>query len=163
MITFAGLRNVQQAEKKSTISKLPADFFLDAGEYLGSAEGLEKKNAENVFEDILEARELKVQKLALGAAHGEKVNIENLTVMEKGLFERMVKELQNHRAKVLNKENHKKEKPRVIFLQDFPRFAGVDGEYGPFKAGSVEEIPSENAELLIKKKVVEYESTTKSE
>jgi len=161
MITFEGLRRVQSAEKKTGISKLPPNFFLDVADYFESTEGLEKKNAENVLEDILEARELKIIKLAFGAAHGEQIAKGNLTDMERKLFDELVKNLQKHRTKVLNKDNHKKVKTRVRFLQDFPQFVGIDGEYGPFTAGSVAEIPPENAELLITKKVVEYETTPK--
>ena len=162
MITFEGLRKVQQAERKGGLSGLPPNFFFDVGEYLEDVEGLEKKNAENVIEDILERRESKILELAYSSSQGANVSKENLSAMEDELFSKISKELAGYRAKVLNKDNHKKVKALVRFLQDFPKFAGVDGEYGPFKAGSIEGIPPENAEILIRKKVVEYESTTKS-
>ena len=162
MITFGGLRKVQGAERKGKLSKLPLNFFLDVAEYLEEIDGLERKNAENVLDDILESRELKIMKLAFGATHGEGISKENFTSIEKGLFDGIVHEFEGYRAKVLNKDNHKKVKARVRFRQDFPKFAGADGEYGPFKIGEVAEIPPKNAEILIKKGIVKYESTSES-
>ena len=158
MITFEGLRGVQAAERKGALAKLPPNFFLDSAEYLEDTEGLERKNAENVLQDIIESRELKILKLAFGAAQGEKVSKANFTSLEADLFDLVAAKLKKYRAKVLNKDNHKKERARVRFLQDFPEFAGAEGGYGPFKAGETHEIPPENAEILIRKEVVEYES-----
>jgi len=161
MITFQGLRKVQLAEKKGKLSKLPPNFFLDVADYLKDSEGRERENAQHVFESILESREQAVLSMAFGVVQGEEIKRENFTAMEGELFERVVESLRGHRAKVLNRENHRKEETRVKFLEDFPRFSGEDREYGPFKAGDVEGIPPVNAEILKKKRIVEYEDTPK--
>ena len=47
-------------------------------------------------------------------------------------------------------------KVRVKFLVDVPEFVGIDlREYGPFSKGEIAEIPEENANVLIERKVVE--------
>lgn len=98
------------------------------------------------------------------------ITLEILPLEERNLFSNFfsfIKKYQLFKKKLLNDSVTKKEikqsKNRIIlrFLQDVPRLIGTDmNSYGPFLAEDVASLPSENAELLIKKglgKIVETE------
>lgn len=172
MITFGTLRDVQREERKGGLSRLPQGFYLEVGGYIEeleklckdedakSLQAIELKNAKNVLQDIYDRREKKIVNMALMSVRGEKIDAENLTDMEGGLLDTLVASLKKQRKDAFNEvekvKKGEKERLTVRFLEDFPAFSGVDtNEYGPFTKGSTAELPKTNAQILLKKGIVE--------
>ncbi len=161
-ITFEFLRSVQRKEKSEpTLSKIPSNFFEISKEYLerkrkmikDKKDEYEVRNIKRVLEDIFNTREKKIINFALLAARTD-ISIENLTEEEKEFFEK-IKDLIKKRRKNVLISLSENNKVRVKFLQDMPKFIGMDEvTYGPFKSGDEADIPIENARVLEEKNIV---------
>ena len=154
------------------MARLPVSFYVEVGEYIKNLEQLckdedakslqviELKNVKNVLQDVYERREKKIVNIALLSVRGEDTDTKNLTPEENKLLDSLISQLKERRKETFSevekvkKEN--KERLTVRFLEEFPAFIGVDTkEYGPFSAGETTELPIANAEMLIKKGIIE--------
>ncbi len=177
VVTFETLREIQRREKKSEqLSELKDEFYKGAKEYFERAkEDLsELKNAQIIFEDIIERREKKILNQALGTVRlREKADIKLMSTREWEMYESLVSSLKNYReaidlkgAKIEIKEIQKPQSLsdslpeaknngahiKVEILEELPEIVGADlKEYGPFQKGDIASLPRENAELFISK------------
>ena len=178
---FDKVREMQRRERKETsLGELKEDFYPSLAGFIKEAsqdynknpstEKLrENENALKLARDMFDQREQKILLKALRAARGAKGKEENMTPEEKKMFDSLVKSLKEHREffeglligkqsqtpkTLLNKNEHKIVLVRA--LKEIPRFVGSDAsEHGPFKQDSVVKLPEKEAELLLKRSLVE--------
>jgi DNA replication initiation complex subunit (GINS family) len=145
----------------------------------------EIENIKQIVKDLYNKREKKIVSLALDKSRTQSsiVNVNLLLKEEKELFDEMVAALNSKRVflekklegATSNLEIQKKDVNEEIckqktdvsevkesttklvrFLHAVPKFVGLEGEeYGPFEEEDVASLPSEIAELLVKKERVE--------
>ncbi len=170
-ITYEYIRKIQREEQNDVkLSKIPDDFYKKAKKYLDQKVKLTKKkrdrsseleveNIQRVLEDVFNRRETKTLQQAVFATRTG-IPVQNLTKNEEKFFRQLVELLKFHRSKTLNiltKKTKEKGEPKLQklkFIQDIPEFMGSDlKKYGPFKADEEGEIPSENAELMVKSEI----------
>jgi len=165
MITYETLRSIDQQERKSAmLAKLPDRFLQEVRAYLEKKEAISEKkedqwelqSAKQKFQTIMENRERKIVNLTLSFIRSGAVP-ENMMPEEQELFDglvRSIRDFQGRREKAMSGE-----RPQVktlAFLQDLPRFVGIDmGYYGPYKSGDMATVPEENAKLLVEKGAAE--------
>jgi DNA replication initiation complex subunit (GINS family) len=178
------IRETQRREKKDmALAALEADFYQSLAASMGKAgrdqqenpspEALrEMENSSKLARDLFETREQKIVMKALRQVRGGTGKEEHLTQEEKKLFEALISSLETHRAffektlkgiyetqvetpkTLLNRDEHKIVLVRV--LKEVPRFIGSDArEHGPFKQNSLVKLPGREAELLLKRNLVE--------
>lgn len=161
MLTYEVLREFVIKEKNSQkLIELPDNFFQDARDYLGSkskmCEGKEDlwelDNSKRMLQDLLDARENKLVKLALVFVRAG-VTPGMVMPEEKAFFDSMVQAIrtfQDARKEAI--EGQKEEMETVAALDDVPKFVGVDMKtYGPLKKGDMARVPRDSAQLLISK------------
>ena len=160
-MTYETIREFVIKEKSSQkLIELPENFFQDIKAYLESkarvSEGKEDlwelDNSRRMLQDLLDARESKLVKLALvfvraGVTPGKVMS------EEKAFFDSLVqniKAFQETRKESI--EGQKEEMETVAVLEEVPRFVGVNMKtYGPFKKGDIARVPRDNSQLLISK------------
>ena len=182
-LSFDKVREMQRKEKKDTaLSEIDEDFYPSLSLFVKQATKAYKtspdteklrelENSSKLARDMFDKREQKILMKALRSARGAKGKEENMTPEEKKLFNALVASLVEHRKffenlvsgsqdatknpkTLLNKEEHKIVLVRV--LKEIPRFVGSDAkEYGPFKQKSMVKLPAKEAELLLKRNLVE--------
>lgn len=107
MLTFEELRTTTKKAKKSDkLQKLGENFFERVGSYLKRKKQLdeklakvESKNAVKLFEDLLDARENKLIKLATISAKSD-ININNVHPQEEELFKQVRDSVEQHRQRI---------------------------------------------------------------
>jgi len=163
MLTYEAIRKLAMEEKAaSKLNKLPEGFFDKVKLYLYKKEKIagnkedrwELDSAKRWLQDLLNIREQKLMMIApafvsSGVMPGE------VTSEEKEFFDRLVEHIKEYRSRkkeVL--EGRKESLEAIAFLQDVPKFIGVNmRNYGPFETGDVANIPEDNAKLLVEKRV----------
>lgn len=196
-ITFDTLFSLLRVEKsREEIQELDKSFFDDVTQYLNEKKELLTKETEglNIFMDnerertvkqlsnikrilneIYERREKKIIEMALVQSRTKSNLISTAALLdtESGLYEKLVKLLDNFRDGVLynvlegkktevkqiqsdaeeQKEQTKEDKVKKIkFLSDTPKFVGENLEvYGPYEQEETAELPTEIADLLVLK------------
>jgi len=159
MITFEALRRVFSEEKGSqALADLPENFFEEVKQYLGEKaklvgkeDGWELASAKTTLEELLNIRERKIVNMALYSARSGIIS-ETLKGREQEFFNELVAVLSGF-------QDYKKSlfdpKIRLMLISmhaDIPRFVGMDmGNYGPYAAGDIANMPEDNARLLIEK------------
>jgi len=170
-ITYEYIRKIQREEQHDVkLSKISDDFYEKCKKYLDQkvkllkkkkdrSNELEVENVQRVLEDVFNRRETKVLQQAVFATRTG-IPVQNLIKMEEKFFRQLVELLKYQREKTLNiltkktKEKKERKLQKIKFTQDVPEFVGSDlNKYGPFKAEEEGEIPSENAELMIKSEI----------
>jgi DNA replication initiation complex subunit (GINS family) len=161
MITYETLRRVEQEEKNyAKLTKLPPNFLREAMDYLEKKETMaqekddkwEHQTAKQRVRNIMDMRERKIVNFTLSFVRSGAIP-ESMTPEERELFDRIVRNLQDfqgQRKKVMSGEKFPMK--AVAFLQDVPKFVGIDmGHYGPYKAGDISTVPEDNAKVLVEK------------
>ena len=170
-ITYEYIRKIQREEQNDVkLSKIPDDFYKKVKKYLDQkvklsnkkrdrSSELEVENIQRVLEDVFNRRETKTLQQAVFATRTG-IPVQNLTKNEEKFFRQLVELLKFQRSNTLNiltkktKEKEETKLQKIIFIQDIPEFMGSDlKKYGPFKIGEEGEIPSENAELMVKSEI----------
>ena len=170
-ITYEYIRKIQREEQNDVkLSKIPDDFYKKVKKYLDQkvklsnkkrdrSSELEVENIQRVLEDVFNRRETKTLQQAVFATRTG-IPVQNLTKNEEKFFRQLVELLKFHRSNTLNilikktKEKEETKLQKLKFIQDIPEFMGSDlKKYGPFKTGEEGEIPSENAELMVKSEI----------
>jgi DNA replication factor GINS len=161
MITYETLREYVTREKNSPkLIELPDNFFQEVRDYLenkakvseGKEDLWELDNSKRMLQDLLDARESKIVRLALVFVRAG-VTPGKVMAEEKEFFDSMVsniKGFQDRRSEFL--EGKKEGMETIALLDEVPRFVGVNmKEYGPFRKGDIGRVPKDNSQLLISK------------
>ncbi|MBI4895334.1 MAG: DNA replication complex GINS family protein [Candidatus Aenigmarchaeota archaeon] len=164
MLTFESIREIERSERDSKkLQKIPENFFDLVIDYMDkkdrirektSLELLEIENAKNTVKRLLDLREKKVMELALACSRTGTVP-ENLTIVEKDLFQRTIDILRKFRDSV---SDEMKKKPSEIVYKvkkSIPDFIGPDMKVYNLRENDIVSLPRELVELLIKENVLE--------
>lgn len=169
MITFELIRKIQLQEQNSnTLTKLPANFFQSASNYLEQKKkiassddrkgSLEVKNIERLIEDIFDRRERKIINAAIISTRTG-IPPENMDESEKPFYTSLItliKSRRNDNLKTILGGNVEEQVPNVVFKEDVPEFMGIDEHvYGPYKKGDNVKIPEENMKIFVGRGVAE--------
>jgi DNA replication initiation complex subunit (GINS family) len=161
MLTYETLREYVIKEKNTPkLTELPDNFFQDVRAYLESkakvSEGKEDlwelDNSRRMLQDLLDARESKLVKLALVFVRAG-VTPGKVMPEEKVLFDSLVQSIKAFQdARKESVEGQREEAETVAILDEVPRFVGINMKtYGPFKKGDIARVPRDNSQLLISK------------
>jgi len=150
-------------------AKLPEELLEDIRKYIGGLKHqlrvsdrgtltseLREVFLEAVMRIVQELFELRLRKLVEAAV--EEKPLENLIGFERRIYPRLVSLVKEYRdcieelIEAVAYQNWERIPSRyelVCFLKDVPEFIGIDLEsYGPFRAGDIAALPSENARNL---------------
>lgn len=161
MLTYETIRECVTKEKESQkLIDLPENFFQDVRTYLenkakvsqGKEDLWELDNSKRMLQDILDARESKLVRLALVFVRAG-VTPGKVMPEEKEFFDNIVagiRAFQEARKEAL--EGKKEELETITAIDDVPKFIGINmKEYGPLKKGDIARIPKDNSQLLVSK------------
>ena len=153
--------------------KLDEGFYSNYQEYMVAQEkSLEKnfsldsvtvlENSRRVLKDIIKRREQKIFLKALNDYYANCVDSLGLAAQEKDLYSSIISLLVQHDGKTSfssNSGSSPKEKKddavKLKILVNLPQFVGATQTIGPFKESQVVELPSLDAELLLKREVAQ--------
>ncbi|MDY6771610.1 MAG: hypothetical protein SV186_06695 [Candidatus Nanohaloarchaea archaeon] len=107
VLTFEQLKNLQNKEQDSdTLQELDESFFDRVKDYLdrkqrigGHLNNKEYRNAKHIVEDILDARQKKIIRLAFLATKSQ-ITVDNLLPEEELLFDRVQESIKEHRSEI---------------------------------------------------------------
>jgi len=184
-LTYKNLRDFAREEKAQPgLGKLPGDFYPSVQSFLSSKFSdmeasrsvLQMREFENAAATIRELVLIRQQKLLFRAIRsgGQEAKVEEMTREEYDVYDRfrgIVQEENEKLDSMLSRfESRKKsaaepeaaiapEKPgtkRVRFTKEVQEYVGMNRErFGPFKAGQESDLPSQEAELLLRQKIAE--------
>lgn len=145
-------------DKKAVASK-EDDVFSDV--LLKTKKQLE--NAVTLFQELLRRRRKKILNLVLIASETgiSKQDFNNMLLVEKNLFEELMKNIESSNKKLnemLNsgKDEETKENVLVVFLEDVNEFKSPEGDtYGPYSIGEFSNLPERIAKIFLQDKVAE--------
>ncbi len=164
MLTFESIREIERSERDNKkLQKIPENFFDLMIDYMDkkdkikektSLELLETENARNTVKRLLDLREKKVIEIALASSRTGTVP-ENLTMVEKELFQRTVDVLKKFRDSV--SEEMKKNPSEIVYKvkKSIPDFIGPDMKVYNLRENDIVSLPKELVEVLIKENVLE--------
>jgi len=168
-LSYSLLREIQKKELDSTrITPLDEGFYQEASDFLKKKKGeafssgssLSIKEYENIKKIIDTIKERREEKIVLMAIRGDG-NTSGLTPEEKGLLKELSGAVEKFRGKVLEllaeeETTLPEKKSKVKLLKDIEPYKGLDSNvYGPFRSGDEIELPSEEAEWLLKARMAE--------
>ncbi len=161
MLTYEIIRECVAKEKGSPkLMELPENFFQEVKAYLenkakvseGKEDLWELDNSRRMLQDLLDARESKLVRLALVFVRAG-VTPGKVMPEEKEFFDTLVegiRRFQDIRNEAM--EGKKEELETIAMVEDVPKFVGINmKEYGPFSKGDVARVPKDNSQLLIGK------------
>jgi len=182
-LTYKNLRDFAREEKAQPgLGKLPGDFYPSVQSFLSSKFSdmessrsvLQMREFENASATIREIVLIRQQKLLFRAIRsgGQEAKVEEMTREEYDVYDRfrgIVQEENEKLDSMLSRFESKKkaspeaeiapEKPgtkRVRFTKEVQEYVGMNRErFGPFKAGQESDLPSQEAELLLRQKIAE--------
>ena len=184
-LTYKNLRDFAREEKAQPgLGKLPGDFYPSVQSFLSSKFSemesnrsvLQMREFENSAATIREIVLIRQQKLLFRAIRsgGQEAKVEEMTREEYDVYDRFRSIVQEENEKLnslLSRFESKKkassepeaviapEKPnvqRVRFTKEVQEYIGMNRErFGPFKAGQESDLPSQEAELLLRQKIAE--------
>lgn len=164
----------RKENENSELVSLPDNFYPEIAQYLKKIKeemrmidkktlkaSLLRNEIESVKRMTLELAKIRFKKLAKKLVKGEKIPLDNLANEER----QMLRDISNFAHYYKNfvsdiiqrqtlKFEFKQEQKNVVlrFLKDTPAIIGLDLKaYGPFKIEDVASLPTENAELLIRR------------
>jgi DNA replication factor GINS len=161
MLTYEIIRECVIKEKNSTkLVELPENFFQEIKTYLESKERIsegkedlwELDNSKRMLQDLLDARESKLVKLALVFVRAG-VTPGSIMPEEKTFFDSMVQSIKSfEQARTETLEGPKEKMKTVAMIEEVPKFVGVNMKnYGPFRKGDIARVPEDNSQLLVSK------------
>ncbi|MBI5635455.1 hypothetical protein HY993_00655 [Candidatus Micrarchaeota archaeon] len=173
-LSFEGLRRIALGEKQSSfLTKLDEGFYSNYREFLCSQEkSLEKsfsldsvtvlENSRRVLKDIIKRREQKIFLKALNDYYANSVDSLGLAAQEKDLYSSIISLLVQHDGKTSFSSNsapsQKKQEDGAVKLKilvNLPQFVGATQTIGPFRESQLVELPSLDAQLLLKREVAQ--------
>jgi len=180
MITYNDIYEAARKERYSEqLQKLNKNFISDVAEYLKEKREITLKeddvfsdvilktkkqleNAITLFKELMLRRRKKILNLVLIAAETgiSKQDFDNMFIIEKELFEELMKCIDFSDKKLNESLNGKKEEKQenklVVFKTDVKEFVDLSGEkMGPFEKGQIANIPRKIVNILIEDRKVE--------
>ncbi len=181
MITYNDIYEAAKKERYSeNLQPIQKSFIKEVAEYLREKKEIAsreentfsdvllktKKQLENaitLFQELLRRRRKKILNLVLIASETgiSRQDFENMLLLEKQLFEEMMKCMENSDKKlndVLSSGEEKEESKNsmVVFLEDLEVFNDLDGNsLGPFEKGQIANIPKDVAKILLEDSKIE--------
>jgi DNA replication initiation complex subunit (GINS family) len=181
MITYKDIYEAAKKERYSeSLQPIPKTFVKDVAQYMkekkeaASKEGdvfsdvllKTKKQLENaitLFQELLRRRRKKILNLVLIASETgiSKQDFDNMLLIEKSLFEDLMRCIENSDRKLnelLNgsQEDEVQNNDLIVFLQDVDEFMASDGEkYGPYEIGQFVNLPKSIAKIFLEDQVAE--------
>ena len=175
MITFNDIYEAARKERYSEqLQKLNKNFILDVANYLKEKKEIASKeddifsdviiktkkqleNAVILFKELMLRRRKKILNLILIAAEIgiSKQDFDNMIILEKELFEDLMKCIgvaDKKLSKSLNGEKEEKVQKNelIVFKKNVEEFVDLEGEkMGPFEKGQIANIPNEIAKILV--------------
>jgi len=184
-LTYKNLRDFAREEKAQPgLGKLPGDFYPSVQSFLSSKFSemesnrsvLQMREFENAAATIRELVLIRQQKLLFRAIRsgGQDAKVEEMTREEYEVYDRfrgIVQEENEKLNSLLSRFESKKKAvaepeasiapeksrvQRVRFTKEVQEYIGMNRErFGPFKAGQESDLPSQEAELLLRQKIAE--------
>ncbi len=171
-LDYSGLQSIYRSEKNSaSLSSIPSDFYAQLTALIAKLEKEHTEPALKLAEDILNMRLTKI--LRLVSRSGDIQLPENITDLEKRTYGRIADTIKEHKSEILKIEPKKEEttcsvcEPEVAeetsasdedgktllrILEPIPAIVGSDMcHYGPFKENDEPRIPSDTAEVLVRR------------
>jgi len=180
MITYNDIYEAARKERYSEqLQKLNKNFISDVAEYLKEKREITLKeddvfsdvilktkkqleNAITLFKELMLRRRKKILNLVLIAAETgiSKQDFDNMFIIEKELFEELMKCIDFSDKKLNESLNGKKEEKQenklVVFKTDVKEFVDLSGEkMGPFEKGQIANISGKIVNILIEDGKVE--------
>jgi DNA replication initiation complex subunit (GINS family) len=174
MITYNDIYEATRKERYSeNLQPLAKNFISEVSQYLDDKKQVALKqddvfsdvimktkkqleNAITLFKELMRRRRKKILNLILIAAETgiSKQDFDNMLVIEKELFENLMKSIDGSDKKLgVMLEGKKREESRhelISFKDDVSEFVGLEGDkMGPFKKGQVANLPKQIADILI--------------
>lgn len=174
MITYNDIYEAARKERYSEqLQPISKKFISEIANYLNEKKGIAVKendvfsdvviktkkqleNAVTLFRELMLRRRKKILNLVLIAAETgiSKQDFENMLLIEKALFEDLMKCIDLADKKLNENLNGKAEGEQknelVSFKSDVGEFVGLDGEkMGPYDNGQIANIPREIAKILL--------------
>ena len=171
MLTYNDVYEALRKERYSEqLQKLGKNFIEEVSDYLRDKKEIASKeedfsdvimktkkqleNAVTLFKELMRRRREKILRLVMIAAETgiSKQDFENMLVIEKELFEELMKGIDATDRKLSEILNGKKEETNemILFLDDVEEFVGLDGEkIGPFEKGQMANLPKEIVRILV--------------
>jgi DNA replication initiation complex subunit (GINS family) len=181
MITYKDIYEAAKKERYSeSLQPISKSFVKDVAKYMkekreaASKEGdvfsdvllKTKKQLENaitLFQELLRRRRKKILNLVLIASETgiSKQDFDNMLMIEKSLFEDLMKCIEGSDRKLNNLLNGAQEEDTqknelIVFLENVDEFLASDGEkYGPFEAGQFANLPKTITKIFLEDGVAE--------
>jgi DNA replication initiation complex subunit (GINS family) len=181
MITYNDIYEAAKKERYSeNLQPIPKSFVKDVSKYLKEKKEASMKeedvfsdvllktkkqleNAITLFQELLRRRRKKILNLVLIASETgiSKQDFDNMLLVEKGLFEELMKCVENSDRKLnemLNggEEEEVQQNSLVVFLEEANEFVASDGiKYGPYEVGQFVNLPKDIAKIFIEDKIAE--------
>ena len=181
MITY---KDIYEAAKKERYSEklqpIPKNFVKEVSNYLQEKKSAASKeenifsetliktkkqleNAVTLFHELLRRRRRKIMNLVLIASETgiSKQDFDNLLLIEKELFEEMMKSIEVSDRKLGNllnggKEEESSKNVLVVFLENVNEFKSPEGEkFGPYSVGQFSNLPKNIAQIFLSDKLAE--------
>ena len=173
MITYGDIYESARKERYSEqLQKLNKSFIQDVASYLKEKKDVALKddpfsessiktkkqleNAITLFKELMLRRRKKILNLVLIAAETgiSKQDFENMLILEKDLFEEIMKGIEHSDKNLNDSLNGQKDEvlknELVVFLERVDEFVGFDGSrIGPFEKGQIANIPKNVVEILV--------------
>jgi len=171
MITYNDIYEASRKERYSEqLQKLGKNFIEEVSDYLRDKKEIASKeedfsdvimktkkqleNAVTLFKELMRRRREKILRLVMIAAETgiSKQDFENMLVIEKELFEELMKGIDITDRKLSEILNGKKEETNemILFLDNVEEFVGLEGEkIGPFEKGQIANLPKEIVRILV--------------
>jgi len=163
MLNYSDLRDIQRKEMESSgIVNLPEDFYnvialllaKKNSEAHDSKSLLAIKEFENIKKIVIAIQSKREEKIVLMAVRGEREGV-GLTAQEKELLKELSSIIKRSRESVKNawesEESTLSASRKIKILKDVSQYRGLDNSlYGPFRQGEEQQLPSAEAEWLLK-------------
>ncbi|PIN91089.1 hypothetical protein COU57_02035 [Candidatus Pacearchaeota archaeon CG10_big_fil_rev_8_21_14_0_10_32_14] len=185
MITYNDIYEAARKERYSEpLQHLPKNYIEEVSDYIKEKKEIASKdddifsevivktkkqleNAQTLFKELMRTRRKKILSLVLIAAETgiSKQDFENMLVIEKELFEEIMKNIdacdKSIIEKMIGKREEESKTEMILFTSGVDEFLGLEGEkIGPFEKGQIANLPKEISRILVadgKAEVIEKE------
>ena len=175
MITYKDIYEAAKKERYSeNLQPIPKSFVKDVSQYLKDKREVALKeedafsdvlvktkkqfeNAKTLFQELLRRRRKKILNLVLIASETgiSKQDFENMLLVEKSLFEDLMKCIETSDRKLNEllsgqKDDDSAKNSLVVFLDEISEFVAPTGDrFGPYEMGQFVNIPKEIAKIFV--------------
>ena len=174
MITYNDIYEAARKERYSeSLQHLPKNFIEEVSDYIKEKKEIASKeddifsdvivktkkqleNAQTLFKELMRTRRKKILGLVLISAETgiSKQDFENMLLIEKELFEELMKNIDRCdkaiNGKMIGKKEEEHKNEMILFVSGVDEFLGLEGEkIGPFEKGQIANLPKEISQILV--------------